>query len=82
MTQKLYAIKDGKGEFFSPPFLKHTHGEAERDFRTLAKDEKSTVFQYPEDFDLYYLGLYDNSTGKMQTLDAPQHIIKAANIPS
>jgi len=74
---KMYCLRDNKAEAFHPPFYKHTHGEAERDFTTLTKDEKSMVNQYPDDFDLYYVGEYDQSTGKVKPLDTPQHIIKA-----
>lgn len=80
MELKVYSIRDAKVSAFNMPFYKHTHGEAERDFHTLTKDEKSTVHQYPEDFDLYYLGTYDNITGQFQSLDSPQHIVKAAVI--
>ena len=80
MQQRMYSIRDSKGEIFNPPFFKHTHGEAERDFHQLCKDEKSMVAKYPEDYDLYYLGTYDNVSGKMDCLDTPQHIVKAAQL--
>lgn len=82
MQLKIYSIRDSKGEHFKPPFYKHTHGEAERDFTTLCRDEKSTVSQYPDDFDLYYLGIYDDQTGKIASLDTPQHIVKAIQVIS
>jgi len=53
MELKIYSIRDAKAEVFHPPFYKKTHGEAERDFTTLSKDEKSNVGQYPDDYDLY-----------------------------
>ncbi|AXH78030.1 MAG: nonstructural protein [Microviridae sp.] len=80
MELKMFSIRDSKGEVFNPPFYKKTHGEAERDFQTLCKDEKSTVNQYPEDFDLYYIGTYDDNSGKIQSLDTPQHLVKAVNV--
>lgn len=80
MELKIYSIRDSKGEIFNQPFIKKTHGEAERDFQTLCRDPKSTPAQYPEDFDLYYLGLYDDQSGKIQSLDTPQHITKAVNV--
>lgn len=82
MQLKIYSIRDAKGEIFNQPFYKKTHGEAERDFQTLCKDEKSMPHQYPEDFDLYFLGHYDDQTGKIQSLDTPQHITKAVNVIS
>jgi len=80
MELKVYAIRDSKGEFYTAPFYKNTHGEAERDFTTLCNDEKSNPGQYPEDYDLYYLGNFDNNTGKIAGLDSPQHIVKGVNV--
>lgn len=81
-TKKMFSIRDSKGEFYQTPFYMHTHGEAERAFTQLAKDPKSTVSQFPEDFDLYYLGEYDEKTGKFAPVDTPQHMVKAAHLPA
>lgn len=80
MQTKIYSIRDSKGEVFNFPFYKKTHGEAERDFRSLVNDEKSTVWQYPEDYDLYFIGTYDDETGKIEALPTPQHIVKAVSV--
>lgn len=79
MLLKAYSIRDAKGEFYSPPFYKHTHGEAEREFVQLIRDPKSQPNQFPEDYDLYHLGEYDNVKGFFKSLDTPQHIMKAVN---
>lgn len=79
MLTKVYSIRDAKAEIFRSPFFKLTQGEAERDFRTLVNDEKSQVNMYPEDYDLYFLGEYDDNSGKIVALDTPQHVIKAVN---
>lgn len=81
MKQKMFVIADTKAEIFNPPFFKNSHGEAERDFRTLVNDEKSqNINQYPEDFDLYYIGEYDMSSGKIESLPTPQHMLKAVTV--
>lgn len=80
MELKMYSIRDSKAEIFNAPFYKKTHGEAERDFTTLVNDEKSTVAQYPDDFDLYYVGTYDDGNGKIEPLSTPQHIVKAIQL--
>jgi len=77
MQLKIFSIRDQKSEVFNQPFLKKTHGEAERDFRSVVNDDKSTINKYPEDFDLYYIGDYDDNSGKLMPLDTPQHVIKA-----
>ncbi|WNK13117.1 MAG: nonstructural protein [Microvirus sp.] len=79
MLLRAYSIRDSKGEFYHPPFFKRTHGEAERDFMHLCKDEKSMTGQYTEDYDLYYLGTYDDQTGKIQATSSPEHMIKGVH---
>lgn len=82
MQLKLYSVRDSKGEVYSPPFLAKTPGEAERSFHGLVKDPKTQVGQYPEDYDLYQIGTFDDVAGKIVGLDTPQHIVKAVNLLS
>lgn len=81
MQMRMYSIRDSKAEIFNMPFYKHTHGEAERDFQRLVNsDDQSNIKSFPEDYDLYYIGLYDDQTGKIEPLDTPQHIVKAVQL--
>jgi len=80
MLLKIYSIRDSKGEIFHPPFYQKSHGEAERSFRELTRDEKSFIAKYPDDYDLYYLGEYDDQKGTFNSLDTPQHVIKAVQL--
>lgn len=80
MQQKIFSIRDTKGEFYSPPFYKHQTAEAIRDFTQAANDPQSTISKFPEDFDLFELGTYDNLTGKIDPLDTPHHIVKANQV--
>jgi len=79
MLLKMYSIRDAAVGTYHPPFFNRTHGEAERNFAQLAKDDKTQVGQHPEDFDLYYLGDYDDNSGKMAPQDTPHHIAKASD---
>lgn len=80
MLHKLFAIRDSKGEMYTPPFCKATFGLAEREFSELANNPQSQIGKHPEDFDLYQLGDYEDTTGKLQLLDSPQHLVKAVNL--
>lgn len=80
MELKMYAIRDAKGETFGNPFFKHMHGEAERDFTAACRDPKTSIHQFPEDFDLYHLGVYDTVKGTVTSLDTPQHMMKAISV--
>lgn len=77
MTLKMFSIRDTKGDVFHRPFYKQNEAEAERDFVTGVNDPKSTMYLYPEDFDLYFVGTYDEQTGTLSALETPVHIKKA-----
>lgn len=81
MLLKMFSMYDAKAEIFNNPFFKSTPGEAERDFRTAVNDPKSGhLHQYPEDYDLFFLGEYDDQTGKINALQTPQHVVKALQL--
>ena len=79
MKRKIYSIKDAKAEIYHLPFFQNTHGEAERSFSKTVNDPQTTLNQYPEDYDLWYLGEYDDAEGKIERLETPQHVIKAVD---
>lgn len=80
MILKAFSIRDSKADVFNTPFFQKTHGEAERSFKQLIQDDKSMLSKYPEDYDLYFIGEYDDNTGKLVTLDTPQHLVKAMQL--
>lgn len=80
MELKMYCVRDSKAEIYNNPFFSITHAEAERTFQSAVRDPKTKVGQYPEDFDLYYVGTYDDNTGKIMPTDSPQHIVKGINL--
>lgn len=82
MQLKIYSVRDSKAEVFNTPFFLNTHGEAERAFNNLVTDPKSMISKYPDDYDLYYVGEFNNDNGKLTLLDTPQHITKAAMLKS
>jgi hypothetical protein len=80
MILKVFSIRDAKAEVYNTPFYKPEFGEAERDFRTAVNDEKTLFNRYPEDFDLYYLGEYNDKDGKVNWEDTPKHMLKAVDV--
>lgn len=79
MEHKCYSIRDDKSQVYNRPFFNATHGEAERTLHSLVNDEKSMISQYPSDFSLYYVGTYDDNTGRFEPCD-PQHIAHASSL--
>ena len=74
MVLKAFAIHDQKSKASHTPFFKHTNGEAERDFKTAVNDTTASnnLAKYPEDFDLYHVGEYDDQTGIFTALQTPR----------
>lgn len=65
MKYTVCAIRDRAADVFSQPFFVASTGQAIRSFGDAvngdAKD--SAVCQHPEDFDLYFLGLFNDEDG-------------------
>lgn len=67
MKIKIYAIRDKAACAFQNPFYMHTDAMAERAFRNLISDPSSQVSKNPEDFDLFFLGLYHTDSGEIES---------------
>ena len=80
MLSKVYSVRDKKTEMFNPPFYQATHGEAERSFHRLVNDPKTNINQFPEDYDLYYLGEFDDNKGQLISMDSPVHVVQALQL--
>lgn len=60
---KLYSIKDTKGAFMVP-FVNQNDSLAVREVKTIVNGQKgSPVTLYPEDFELWCIGTFDEVTG-------------------
>lgn len=66
------SIKDNKGHYFHKPVVMESVREAERSLAAvvnLKTDKPGTYQEYPEDFDLYLIGQFDNVTGQITPQD-------------
>lgn len=71
---RIYSIFDLKSEEFSPPFFQKNDRLAMRTISETAKGPQSLLNSYPEDFMLYRIGEFDQSSG-MITCDNRPHMI-------
>lgn len=79
MKLNVYTIRD-QHIAYNLPWFARTHGEAERKFQDLTNDKQSYVAKYPEHYDLYWIGEFEDETGVITPLDTPRHIAKAVNL--
>jgi len=80
MNQDIFTIRDSKADSYGIPFYSPTPGTAERQLKDLTNDPQSMVCKYPEDYDLYKIGSYNQLTGNITKLDTPQHVCKAISL--
>lgn len=74
---KLFAVRDVKGDSFGPVITLETRGIALRSFADACSDPKSDFARYPEDYMLYEIGEYDRSTATVKSYPVPQLVVTA-----
>lgn len=79
-THGVYAIWDGKVEAYSPPFIQKTAGQAIRFLTDLVNGQSSDVSKYPQDYDLFQVGEWDENKGQVKPLAANVHLVKALEL--
>lgn len=80
MELNMYSVLDVKAEAYVQPWFAPTHGVAERMFARAAMDEENNIAQNPEDFSLWHVGIFDQSTGLVQQV-TPTMLTQAHLLP-
>lgn len=72
--KKVYAVQDAKAGMFNQPIFLLSDGEALRAFLDACQPgQESMLSKHPEDFNLYYIGEYDELEGSFQPV-VPYHL--------
>jgi len=79
MEKKIYSVFDIKGKVYTRPFFMNYHGEALREFGDAVQDEKTRFHAHPEDYQLFYLGEFDDVSGIFTSLPHPENLGSALN---
>lgn len=75
---KMYAIYDKKLEAYMQPFFGQSNGAAIRAFGDSVKEQGSPANKHPEDYNLHFIGEFDEDVGTLiQPKDFPQQIATA-----
>lgn len=74
MKQAVVSVKDRAADAFGRPAFVPSIGIAIRSFSDEVNrdDPDNQMFMHPDDFDLYELAMYDDSTGIVEMLDTPR----------
>lgn len=71
MKYSVFAVHDIKAENFGMPVFFAAKGQAIRAFDDQCNAAESLIGQHPQDFTLYQIGEYDDSTGLLIPLPQP-----------
>nr|DAE90380.1 MAG TPA: DNA binding protein [Microviridae sp.] len=78
MISRMYVVYDQAVKAFVTPHFCRSHGEAERNFKSAVNDPKTGhLHSSPEQFTLFYVADFDESTGLVSSLSAPQSVVSA-----
>lgn len=64
MELKVYTVRDSKGDAYDSPWTARSRGAAIRAFSDACNDAKTKLYQHPNDYTLFEVGTWDDSTGQ------------------
>lgn len=76
MITRAFTIYDRKTFIYSAPFFAVADGAAVRSFQEAANDLNTNIGRHPADFQLYFVGLWDDQKATMLP-EVPVHITDA-----
>lgn len=79
---QMFAIFDKKAVSYMEPFCMHQKGQAIRACEDLVKNPQTMMSKHPADFALFHIGQFDDASGIITPLSAPQHIEEFVNMVS
>jgi hypothetical protein len=82
MISVIVSVKDSAAEAFGRPMYLQSLGVAIRSFtdEVNREDKDNQLFNHPDDFDLYELGLFDDSIGRYELRENPTVIVRGKDV--
>lgn len=82
MMVAVCSVFDRKARTYGPPMVFGNVELAQRMARSLMEQRgsQSDLEKYPEDFDLFYIGEFDQDTGLITRIDAPKFLFTFADL--
>jgi hypothetical protein len=80
MKLRLYCIYDRKMNVYFPPITATNEEHAKRKFSEIFNTTNSLYLNYPEDFEVWFIGYFNDSLGKIEKAPANKLIGTAKNL--
>ncbi len=80
MRLRAFSIFDQKAKAYMSPFFMSEVGMATRSFTDMVNKDDHPLGAHPEDYVLYEVGQFDDSTGLLAAYDGPELVITALQV--
>jgi len=82
MISVIVSVKDSAAEAFGRPMYLQSLGVAIRSFtdEVNREDKDNQLFNHPDDFDLYELGVFDDSLGRYELRENPTVVVRGKDV--
>ncbi len=78
MITNMFSIYDEKCQTYSSPFTQPHIGQAIRSFNDLSQDKTTSINRHPEDYTLYHIGEFDDSSSNLKSFNEPKFLARAS----
>lgn len=77
MLLQIFTVFDSKAEAYLPPFYMTTKGQAIRAFSDSVNDPTHVFMKHPEDYTLFLLGSFEDTTASFHVMETGLPLGKA-----
>ena len=80
MRHRAFCIFDQKAKAYMTPFFMSEVGMATRSFTDMVNKEDHPLASHPEDYVLFEVGQFDDTTGLLSAYDGPELVVTALQV--
>ena len=82
MVSVIVCVKDSAAEAFGRPMYLQSLGVAIRSFtdEVNREDKDNQLFNHPDDFELYELGVFDDTLGRYELRENPTIVVRGKDV--
>jgi len=74
MILQMYSIYDAKAGGYARPFFAPNNAVAFRECESACRNTQAAFTQFPADYHLFRFGTFDEQSGKLESLPAPENL--------
>nr|WAE43424.1 MAG: nonstructural protein [Microviridae sp.] len=76
--KQIYCVKDNKSGGYMTPVYNESLADAQRNFGIASSNPETMLYMYPADWELWYLGTFNQDSGQFNQLEKPEYVCNAA----